>query len=348
MMASRETSPDTERLAGLTLHELLASRRDSGSLPGARVDGATIALVIEGGGMRGIVSAGMVTALEQLRLTAAFDFIIGTSAGALAGAFLLAGQPGMGTSLYYEELVGRDWLDYRRLLRREPPIGLDWLIDDVMAGDKALDWERVIDSPIPLYAVASELPEYRPTVLGPFSSVSQLRDGLRASARIPVMAGKPVAVGGREYVDGSLSQGIPLTCGEDIGFTHVMVLLTRPRGEVRGRPTLLHRAVVFPVMNRLLPGLGTAFSRRADRYRDELAHIAQLEETDSGDKILVAQLPAGAPTVKQLAQDPNSLFSGAAAGATAVYEALEQDVPVFYRGLVPLEPNADVSLRAQR
>jgi len=297
--------------------------------------------------MRGIVAAGMVTALEQLGLTAAFDFIVGTSAGALAGAFLLAGQPGMGTSLYYEELVGRDWLDYRRLLRREAPIGLDWLIDDVMAGEKALDWERVIESPIPLYAVASELPEYRPALLGPFRSVPQLRDGLRASARIPVMAGRPVEVEGHEYVDGSLSQGIPLTSAESIGFTHVMVLLTRPRGEVRGRPTLLHRAVAFPVMNRLLPGLGTAFAGRADRYRDELAKIAALEVASSGDAILLAQLPAGAPTVKQLAQDPNSLFSGAVAGATAVYEALNQDVPVFYRGLVPLKSNADVSLRAQ-
>jgi predicted patatin/cPLA2 family phospholipase len=278
----------------------------------------------------------MVTALEQLGLTAAFDFIVGTSAGALAGAFLLAGQPGMGTSLYYEELVSRDWLDYSRALHRKPPIGLDWLIDEVMAGDKALDWDRVLESPIPLYAVASELPDYRPALLGPFRSVPHLRDGLRASARIPVMAGHPVEIDSRRYVDGSLSQGIPLTCAESIGFTHVMVLLTRPRGEVRGTPSVLHRAVVFPVMNRLLAGLGTAFSRRADRYRDELAHIAQLEAAGAGDTILVAQLPAGAPTVKQLTQDPDSLFAGAAAGAAAVYEALDEGAPSFYRGLVPL------------
>lgn len=287
--------------------------------------------------MRGIVSAGMVTALEQLGLTASFDFIVGTSAGALAGAFLLAGQPGMGTSLYYEELIGRDWLDYTRVLRREPPIGLDWLIDDVMdGGDKALDWERVVESPIPLYAVASELPKYRPMLLGPFGSVSDLRDGLRASARIPLMAGRPVEFRGHEYIDGSLSQGIPLRSAESLGFTHVMVLLTRPDGEVRGRPTPFHRTVVFPVMNRLLTGLGTAFAGRADRYRAELAYLAELQAR-LGDAMVVAQLPVGAPTVKQLAQDPDSLFSGAAAGAAAVYEALGQEAPLFYRGLVPLD-----------
>lgn len=287
--------------------------------------------------MRGIVSAGMVTALEQLGLTTAFDFIIGTSAGALAGAFLMAGQPGMGTSLYYEELIGRDWLDYSRVLRREPPIGLDWLIDDVMSGEKALDWQRVIDSPIPLYAVASELPDYHPAILGPFASIAQLRDGLRASARIPVMSGGPVGIDGHEYIDGSLSQGIPLTCAEQIGFTHVMVLLTRPAGETRGSPKLFHRLIVFPVMDRLLPGLGGAFSRRAERYLTELDHIDALCGSPEQAQILVAQLPAGTTSIKQLAQDPDSLFSGAAAGAAAVYAALDEPVPTFYRGLVPVE-----------
>jgi predicted patatin/cPLA2 family phospholipase len=316
---------------------LLKRRREEGSQPCARADDARVALVIEGGGMRGIVSAGMVTALEQLGLTTAVDFVIGTSAGALAGAFLMARQPGMGTSLYYEELIGRDWLDYTRVLRREPPIGLDWLIDDVMSGEKALDWQQVIDSPIPLYAVASKLPEYEPAILGPFASVDRLRDGLRASARIPVISGKPVDVDGSQYVDGSLSQGIPLTCAEQIGFTHVLVMLTRPAGETRGRPKLLHKLIAFPAMNHLLPGLGDAFSHRAARYLAELDHIEVLRRSPDAAQILVAQLPSGAASIKQLAQDPNSLFSGAAAGAAAVYAALDEQVPTFYRGLIPVQ-----------
>jgi predicted patatin/cPLA2 family phospholipase len=288
--------------------------------------------------MRGIVSAGMVTALEQLSLTSTFDLVVGTSAGALAGAFLLAGQPGMGTSLYYEELIGKDWLDYTRAFRREPPVGLDWLIDDVMSGDKALDWGRVVDSEIPLYAVASELPAYEPAVLGPFASVASLRDGLRASARLPLIAGKPVSIGGHEYIDGSMSQGIPLrSAKEAIGCTHALVLLTRPAGEARGQPTQLHKLVVFPVMNRLLPGLGDAFALRAERYRKELAYIEAERRAYDPPRVVVAQLPAGTPSIKQLAQDPDSLFEGAAAGAAAVYEALDVAVPVFYRGLVPFE-----------
>jgi predicted patatin/cPLA2 family phospholipase len=333
--------PTSERIMPVSLawsvEDLLARRKAEGSKPGNRRDDAKLALVIEGGGMRGIVSAGMVTALQQLGLTSAIDVIVGTSAGALAGAFLLAGQPGMGTSLYYEELIGRDWLDYTRALHREPPIGLDWLIDDVMSGEKALDWQRVIASPTPLYAVASQLPDYEPALLGPFASVDALRDGLRASARIPVISGGPVVIGGKKYIDGSLSQGIPLTCAEAFKFTHVLVLLTRPAGESRGRPKLIHKLIVFPAMNQMLPGLGVAFSHRAERYLAELDHIEELRRSPEKARILVAQVPAGTASIKQLAQDPNALFSGAAAGASAVYAAIGAPVPTFYRGLVPVE-----------
>jgi predicted patatin/cPLA2 family phospholipase len=313
--------------------DVLLRRREEGSSPQDRNDAAKVALVIEGGGMRGIVSAGMVTALEQLGLTQSVDLVVGTSAGALAGAFLLAGQPAMGTSLYYEELIGRDWLDYARAFRREPPVGLDWLLDDVMSGEKALNWQRVVDSPIPLYAVASRYPGFDPVVLGPFASIPQLRDGLRASARIPIISGRPVAIDDSNYLDGSLSQGIPLSSAKGLGFSHVVVLLTRPAGEMRGQPKPIHKLIVFPAMNMLLPGLGDAFAHRAERYLAELDEIEALEREASA-RILVAQLPVGTSSIKQLAQDPDSLFEGAAAGARAVYNALGEHEPTFYRGLV--------------
>ena len=64
----------------------------SGFQPGARTDSKRIALVIEGGAMRGVVSAGMTAAIEQLGFTDCFDEVHGASAGAFAGTFLLAGQ----------------------------------------------------------------------------------------------------------------------------------------------------------------------------------------------------------------------------------------------------------------
>src|SRR4051812_49942749 len=71
---------------------------------GARDDGATLALVIEGGGMRGVVSSAMAAALEGRGLTPCFDLVVGTSAGALNAAALLAGGGGAGPGPPYPGL----------------------------------------------------------------------------------------------------------------------------------------------------------------------------------------------------------------------------------------------------
>jgi predicted acylesterase/phospholipase RssA len=73
---------------------VLRERADAGSQPGARDDGHRVALVLEGGGMRGVVSAGMVAALERLGMRDAFDLIVGSSAGAINGMALLSGVGG--------------------------------------------------------------------------------------------------------------------------------------------------------------------------------------------------------------------------------------------------------------
>src|ERR1700761_7136456 len=74
---------------GARVHEvlrLIRERARSGSQPGQRTDGNRIALSIEGGGMRGTVSAGMALALFERGLVNSFDAVYGSSAGALSGA----------------------------------------------------------------------------------------------------------------------------------------------------------------------------------------------------------------------------------------------------------------------
>jgi predicted patatin/cPLA2 family phospholipase len=71
--------------------DLLHTRAAARSAPGARTDGARLALVVEGGGMRGVVSSAMTQALEEAGLTACFALVVGCSAGALNAAALLSG-----------------------------------------------------------------------------------------------------------------------------------------------------------------------------------------------------------------------------------------------------------------
>jgi predicted acylesterase/phospholipase RssA len=94
-------------------HEVLralAARHRAGSQPLARDDGLRIALIIEGGAMRGIISAGMALTLDELGLVPAFDAVYGASAGAITGAWLLSrpeGLRGWAEPAYAKTLIRR-------------------------------------------------------------------------------------------------------------------------------------------------------------------------------------------------------------------------------------------------
>ena len=97
--------------------------------PGAREDSHRVALVLEGGGMRGVVSAGMVAALERLGMRDAFDLIVGSSAGAINGVALLSGVAQRAADAYCGPLASRSFVNPLRVLRGKPVID----VNDVLA-----------------------------------------------------------------------------------------------------------------------------------------------------------------------------------------------------------------------
>ncbi|HUA72109.1 MAG TPA: patatin-like phospholipase family protein, partial [Solirubrobacteraceae bacterium] len=129
-MLPRRFSPDPFRPARLVAEDLRAHRvvqtilrrASEGSRPGSRTDGRRVALVIEGGGMRGVVSAGMASAIEQLGLRDAFDEVHGASAGAFNAAFLLAGQAAYLTALYPHGFGDPSFVDFFATVRGRRPI----------------------------------------------------------------------------------------------------------------------------------------------------------------------------------------------------------------------------------
>jgi predicted patatin/cPLA2 family phospholipase len=103
-----------------TSHPVLALLRDraaSGSQPGARTDGARLALVVEGGGMRGAVSAGGLQALHDAGLARCFDAVYGSSAGAINATYFLSGQRD-GVDVYARHIANERFCDLRRLVKR--------------------------------------------------------------------------------------------------------------------------------------------------------------------------------------------------------------------------------------
>jgi predicted patatin/cPLA2 family phospholipase len=233
--------------------QVILDRLAAGSKPGERTDDYTLALAVEGGGMRGVVSAGMLVALEQLGITGCIDLVVGSSAGALAGAFFVDGRALEGSVLFYTELHDEPFLDRGRLLRREAALDLDYLVDTA-AVSRGLDFTSVAASPIPLYATVSPTDPASATrhfhVAGSAARVSSI---LKATASLPVLAGAAKQVDDSHYVDGGLHEQIPWRTAASLGATHVLVLPSKPVSADAELDSLsfIERVSVIPVVKRV-------------------------------------------------------------------------------------------------
>lgn len=269
--------------------------------------------------MRGVVSAGMVSALEALGLTLVFDAVYGSSAGALNGAYFLAGQARMGTSIYYEDINNRSFIDFARPLRGRPIVDLDYLIDDVASKRKPLDCDVLMSRRAPLTVLATDVATAGRVALRDFPDRATLLASLRAGATMPVVAGAPVEVSGRLLLDASLAEPIPVPVAEAEGATHILVLLTRP-SSAPPRLSALDTWFVLPRLRKLSPEL-------AARYRDRAAPYAVLLDRiengtgPAGRARVLAVRPSG-PEVSKLERDAERLRAAAARGYQALIDAV--------------------------
>ena len=172
-----------------------------------------------GGGMRGVVCGGMVAALEHIGLTQGFDEVIGSSAGAIAGAYFVAGQAAFGTRIFYEEINNRRFIAKRRLFLGKPVVSVDFLLDEVCRGPKELDWQAVLTARSRLVCVASSLDRRQSAAIAHFADKEALFHALKASARIPGVAGPPVVIDGERFVDAGVYENIPYATARARGRT---------------------------------------------------------------------------------------------------------------------------------
>ena len=222
--------------------------------------------------MRGVISAGMVWALEDLGLIDAFDAVYGSSAGAINAAYFLAGRAGLGTTIFFEDINSSSFIDLWRPLRGRPILDLEFLLDDVAVRRKPLPTDRVLASASPLTVLATDVDGGVSCALRGFTSGAALRSALRASATMPVVAGGPHAYDGRRYFDASLSEPIPVVTAEADGHTHVLALLTRS-GQMGPRPSAFDRYYVAPRLGRWSPDLAARYLARATPYAELVSHI---------------------------------------------------------------------------
>jgi predicted patatin/cPLA2 family phospholipase len=276
-----ETGHDHERVT--PVHEVmrvLGARAAAGSLPGARDDRFRVALAIEGGGMRGTISAGMALALDELGLVSAFDAVYGASAGAITGAWLLSRPQGL--LGWTEPAYARAFIRRSALLRGRPVADIRALIEELYQTTFPMDFAAVLASPVEFHPLATDAATGQSTDLRPlYGTPADLRLALRASAALPLLAGPPVQFGGRRFYDAGLSESVPYRTALAQGATHVLVLRSR-RGPIAipedGRvPARSARVIARTALRRETPALRAAFLGRDARLAADDRRLAEYQ-----------------------------------------------------------------------
>jgi predicted patatin/cPLA2 family phospholipase len=310
----------------VTSHEVLdvlTERVKSGSQPGERTDGLRVVLSVEGGGMRGTLSAGMAHALHELGLVSAFDAVYGSSAGALTGAWLLSSDP--------DKLRGWARPDYAKtlirwsgLLRGRPVVDVRTLIEEVYQTEFPMDFASVLANqieyhPLATDAVTGQSTDLRPLIADPVD----LRLALRASASLPFLAGPPVQLGGRRFYDAGIAESIPFRTPVSQGATHILVLRSRlpyapnlyANGVPAPRPPRSVRLLARTTLRNETPELRTTLLTRGPRTAGDVARLADLQESG---KALMIFPPDDAPPVSRLTTDGSLLAAAFNSGRNAI------------------------------
>lgn len=302
----------------------LGERQRSGSLPGQRSDRFRIALAVEGGGSRAAYSAGMVLALDEAGLTDAFDDVYGTSGGALNAAWLLSGEAQRWIrSWAWPEVAAAKVTDPRRLLRGGPLVDLAHLVHHVYESITPMNFDAIIANPIGFHPIATDAATGAAADLAPYvTDRLGAQTALRASSCMPLLAGPPVRLGGRTYVDGGLSEGVPFRTALAQGATHVLVLRTRRADQRALPPSRVERALLTPYFLRHGRAAGAAHVGRHRTYADDDLRLA--EGTAAAVPTLVeVRPPLGSPDVPRLSGDLAAIDAAIDQGRVAMRAFLD-------------------------
>ncbi len=287
--------------------------------------GARIALVVEGGGMRGAVSGGMALGLDELGLAGAFDAAYGSSAGTLNAMWLVSGRVRDGIPTWTDpQLVGELISRRRGLSRRGPVVDVEGLVEERYERLSPGLFDAVLAGQTELHPLATDVEtaaavDLHDTIRDPRS----LRLALRASAALPLLAGPPIAIDGRRYIDAGLSAAIPFRAALAGRATHILVLRSRRASETVTAPGRLSGALTGRALRRVSPALETAFRTRVEREGADEALLAHHDADPAMEPaILSIRPPADSPVPSRLERDLGVIRAGLEAGRAAAHAAL--------------------------
>ena len=240
---------------------------------------SSVGLVLEGGGLRGMFTNGILDVFMKNGIR--FDAVVGVSAGVLFGCNYKSNQPGRALryNLRYKDNI--EYMSWKSLIKTGNYVNerfsyhlLPYMLDP-------FDFNEFKKNPMKFYAVCTDI-ERGCSVYHEIDDANGI--GMRwmqASASMPVFA-KPVEIDGRYYLDGGITDRIPLKFIQEKGFKKNIVILTQPADF---RKKKAHVGLIMKLFLNRYPMVAELMARRHVMYNNELDYIHS--ELKKGNTFLI-------------------------------------------------------------
>lgn len=236
-------------------------------------------LVLEGGGMRGVFTSGVLDAFMKYDLY--FNYVVAVSAGACNGLSYISRQPRRARLSNIDMLVKYNYIGLRHLVTQGCIFDPELLYDRFPNELIPYDYDTYFASPSTFEMVVTNCNTGRAEYLTEKDGDRQrLLDICRASSSLPYVS-NVIDVDGQPYLDGGIVDSIPVGRAIDMGYERNVLVLTRNRGY---RNTSKDRKIPKFIYKKY-PRLRVALSRRIAEYNHQLDMVEEMEDKGLVDVI---------------------------------------------------------------
>lgn len=240
---------------------------------------SSIGLVLEGGGLRAMFTSGVLDVFMQNGIK--FDAAVGVSAGVLFGCNYKSNQPGRALRYNIRFKDNPEYMSWRSLFRTGNYVNEHFSYHLLPYKYDPMDFQAYRENPMKFYAVCTDIDEGLPV----YHEIDDA-DGIglrwmQASASMPIFA-RPVEIDGRHYLDGGITDSIPLKFIQQKGYRRNVVILTQPADYYKKKA---HVGLAMKMFLKEYPKVAELMSRRHIMYNDQLDYIHS--EFKKGDTFLI-------------------------------------------------------------
>ena len=240
-----------------------------------------VGLVLEGGGMRALFTAGVLDALLDVK-ELNIDGIVGVSAGALFGANYVSGQKER--AIRYNKKYARDkrYMGLYSWITTGNAVNKEFAFYEIPFKLDVFDQEKFKESKIDFHVVMTNIENGQAEYIL-IEDVFEQMEYLRATSALP-FASKIIEINGKKYLDGGISDSIPIDYCESLGYDKIILILTRPEDAHKNDKL----SFLYKLVYRKYPNLVNRLVNMGKDYEVDLKKIKDLENKN---KIFVIRPP---------------------------------------------------------